>query len=172
MYLRWLFLNFYDLLVLSFEIKNNMSAWASFTLGTIGVMKDLLVWVLCVALVLVGVVLGHSYAMSDAEFLDSIIGFLLSIKEVFIGAALALFVSHFYYKKSGDDLKVTAEKLESATNRILRYQNQRDKGVDVDVVQDGKEIIISQRHTVTEELAATGGVDRIVMTRTVKKADP
>lgn len=135
-------------------------------------MRDLLVWVLCVALVLVGVVLGHSYAMSDAEFLDSIIGFLLSIKEVFIGAVLALFVSHFYYKKSGDDLKVTAERLESATNRILDYQDQRDKGFDVDVVQDGNERILRKNLANTEEIAATGWVDRIVMTRTVKKADP
>ena len=69
-------------------------------------------------------------------------------------------------------MKLTAEKLEAATNRILDYQDQRDKGFDVDVVQDGNERILRKNLTNIEEIAATGYVDSIIMTRTVEKADP
>lgn len=105
----------------------------------IGAMKDLLVWVLCGVLVFAGVVLGHGFAVSDAAFFGSVMSFAVGVINIVVGAVIAFFVSHFFYKKSGDDLKLTAEKLEAATNRILRYQHLKDIGVDVEVVthEDG-----------------------------------
>ncbi len=102
-------------------------------------MKDLLVWVLCGFLISAGVVLGHGFAVSDADFLRFIMLFDRDVLNALTGAMIAFFVSYFFYKKAGDDLKVTAQKLESATNRILRYQHLKDTGVDVEVVthEDG-----------------------------------
>src|SRR5690554_264319 len=135
-------------------------------------MKDLLLAALCGLLVLVGIVIGHGFAVTDAIFFDSVEGFTVGAANIVAGSVIAFFVSRFFYKKSGDDLKLTAEKLEAATNRILDYQDQRDKGFDVDVVQDGNERILRKNLTNIEEIAATGYVDSIIMTRTVEKADP
>lgn len=135
-------------------------------------MKDLLLVALCGLLVLVGIVIGHGFAVTDAIFFDSVEGFTVGAANIVAGSVIAFFVSRFFYKKSGDDLKLTAEKLEAATNRILDYQDQRDKGFDVDVVQDGNERILRKNLTNIEEIAATGYVDSIIMTRTVEKADP
>lgn len=102
-------------------------------------MKDLLLVALCGLLVLVGIVIGHGFAVTDAIFFDSVEGFTVGAANIVAGSVIAFFVSRFFYKKSGDDLKLTAEKLEAATNRILRYQHLKDIGVDVEVVthEDG-----------------------------------
>lgn len=127
---------------------------------------DWLIYALCLLLICVGGIFGHSLAVSEMGFFD----FVIEVNSGWIQFSLGLLVSFVFYKMSG----AQAEKQEAATNRILRYQHLRDKGVDVDVdvVKDKEDLILSQNHSFTESIAATGYVDRIIMTRTVEKADP
>lgn len=128
--------------------------------------NDWLVYALCLLLICVGGVFGHSLAASEVGFFDFVIGG----NSGWIQFALGLLVSFVFYKISG----AQAEKQEAGIDRILRHQELKGQGSDVGVVRDanGKAIGLSQSHANTEEISATGGVDRIVMTRTVKKADP
>jgi len=117
-------------------------------------MKDLLVWVLCGFLVFAGVVLGHGFAVSDADFLRFIMLFDRDVLNALGGAVIAFFVSYFFYKKSGDDLKATAEKLRTATDWILRYQELKDNGAVVNLVKNekGETVGLRQSLSVTESL--------------------
>lgn len=127
--------------------------------------NDWLMYVLCLLLICVGGVFGHSLAVSEMGFFDFVIGG----GSGWIQFALGLLVSFIFYKLSG----AQAEKHEAGIDMVLRHQELKGQGTDVGVVRDanGKAIGLRQSHAITEELAATGGVDRIVMTRTTLKGE-
>jgi len=114
--------------------------------------NDWLVYALCLLLIFVGGIFGHSLAVSEMGLFD----FVIEGNSGWVQFALGLTVSFVFYKLSG----AQAEKQEADIDRVLRYQELKGQGVDVGVVRSkqGRTLGLSQNIKATESVGGTFNV--------------